>query len=325
MSWLRRAGLTVTAGGNALDLSQMQFKFQTTQMDVEGGYPPSTVIRVYNLSDETAKKVQKEYSDVILQAGYVDGDYGVIFKGTIKMIRRGRESQVDSYLEIIAADGDTARYAICNFTSSAGWKAADVAKRLSGTTEKFGVTVDPAGFENANATGGVVGIRGKVSWGLSFSRANDLAQANYGSFSIIDGKMVFTPLQGYRDGEIVKLNSNTGLISIPESTIQGIEAICLLNPKLRIGGRVQINNADINQTTVKEPGYPRFGDRPYFASVTADGIYRALVIEHTGDTRGQEWYSQLTCLALDPTAKPADAVAAYGDAGVPARASGATE
>ena len=314
--WIRKIGLTVTSGGKALDLSQLQIKFRTTQMDVDGGYPPGAEVRVYNLSDETAKQVQDEYKEVILQAGYVNGDYGVIFKGTIKMIRRGRLNAIDSFLDITAADGDQARFAIVNGSDAAGWKAADIAKRIDQATSQYGVNVDSAGL-----TGGVVGIRGKVSWGLAYARANDLANNNYGTYSIIDGKMVFTPLTGYQSGDVVVLNSNTGLIGVPEATIEGIDLTCLLNPKLRLGGRVKINNADINTTTVKEPGYPRFSDRPFFASTTADGVYRVLVIEHQGDTRDQEWYTQVTALALDGSASPGAAVSAYGDAGVPAKGS----
>jgi hypothetical protein len=314
--WIRKIGLTVTGGEKALDLSELQIKFRTTQLDMDGGYPPGAEIRIYNLSDETAKKVQDEFTEVILQAGYVNGDYGVIFKCTIKMIRSGRLNAIDSFLDIFAADGDQVRYAVANDTLAAGWKPPDVAKKLNDSTSPTGVQTDPAGL-----TGGVVGIRGKVMWGLAMNRANDLAVNNKGTYSIINGKLVFTPLTGYRAGEIVILNSNTGMIGVPEATLEGVEVACLINPKIQLGGRVQINNADINQTTVKEPGYPRFGSTPYYASVTADGIYRVLVIEHMGDTRGQEWYTFLTCLALDKSASPGESVSAYGSKGVPAKAS----
>lgn len=314
--YLRKVGLTVVTGEQALDLSEMHIQFNTTQMDVEGGYPPSAWIRVYNLTEETARQVQKEYQRVILQAGYEGGDYGAIFDGTIKHIRKGRLSAKDSFLDISAADGDLARYAVVNDTLKAGWNASSVARVINNQTQAKGLSVDEAGL-----TGGVTGIRGKVLFGLAFARADDLATNQDKTWSIVDGKMVFTSMTGYRAGEVVVLNAGSGLLGVPESTIEGIQARCLLNPKIKMGSRVQIDNGSINQTTVREAGFPRFGDRPFFASVTADGVYRVMVAEHVGDNRGQEWETQLVCLALDPSASPTEAVSAYGDAGVPAKAS----
>lgn len=314
--WLRKIGLTVTAGEKALDLSNMQVRFRTTQMDVEGGYPPGAYIRVYNLSDQTARQVSEEYQKVILQAGYEQGEFASIFEGTIKHIRRGRLNAVDAYLDILAADGDLARYAVLNKSLAAGWTSKDVAGAINDVTSPMGTPVDQSGL-----TGGVTGIRGKVLFGLAYAHAESLATTEASTWSIVDGKMVFTKLTSYRPGEAVVLNADSGMIGVPESTIEGIEVKCLLNPKIKMGTRVHIDNKSINTTTVKEPGFPRFGDRPYFATVTQDGFYRVCVVEHMGDTRGNEWYSSLLCLALDPSAPSGESVSAYGDKGVPFKAS----
>jgi hypothetical protein len=55
-------------------------------------------------------------------------------------------------------------------------------------------------------------------------------------------------------------------------------------------------------------GFPGITDIAYFANVTADGIYRVLVIEHNGDTRGNDWYTDMVALAVDPTRKPPEPV-----------------
>ncbi len=56
-----------------------------------------------------------------MQAGYESGAYGIIFKGTIKRIKTGRESAIDSFLEIMAADADEAfNFAFVNKTLAAG-------------------------------------------------------------------------------------------------------------------------------------------------------------------------------------------------------------
>lgn len=338
--WLRRIRLTlkgVDASGNGeqLDLSQMHITFSTQQMDVEGGTPPSAQITVYNLSDATTRKIQDEFSTVVLEAGYQNGNFGQIFKGTVALIRRGRMNAKDSFLQILAADGDAAlRFSVANASTPAGNGASyndATVKAVSNAMEKNGVKVDIKGVVTANALGGVTMIRGKVYWGLASLYANKYAKTTGATWVMNNGVMQFTDLSGYQDGEVVKLNSNSGMVGIPEATIEGIKVSCLLNPKIQIAGRVQIDNRDINTTQVNAPGYPQFGSAPFFASVTDDGLYRVLVVEHEGDTRGTPWYSNLTCLALDGTGKnvvkglagnQTGPAPTYPSQGVPARASG---
>jgi hypothetical protein len=92
------------------------------------------------------------------------------------------------------------------------------------------------------------------------------------------------------------------MIGTPRATDNGIIVRCLLNPLIQVGQRVQINNSDIFTTQVAQQGiYPNYGAQYYPATVTNDGMYRVLVIEHQGDTRGQDWFTELTCLAVDPS------------------------
>lgn len=313
--WIRRVGLTLTSGGKALDLSQLQIKFNTTQMDAQGGALPSARIRVYNLKDATVRQIQQEYTDVILQAGYINGNYGAIFTGTINMIRVGRLSTIDSYVDILATDGDIgSRYQLANVSLPPGSTPQQFADQVGKNMAKANLQVDTTGLAGAN----VVYIRGKTAWGLASVALENVATSNYGTYSVVNSVMKFNKLDGYAAGAAVVLNSGTGLIGVPESTVEGIELVCLLNPKLQLGGRIQINNADINQTTVKAAGYPTIGNLPFFAATAADGVYRALVIEHQGDTRGQEWYTNITALSLDGQSGK---VSPYGHQGVPAKGS----
>jgi len=101
----RKASMLLVQGDKALDLSDMHFRFKTVQEDAEA--PGNCEIRVWNLSEATIKTIRGEYTKVILQAGYDEAPFGVIFTGTIKQYRIGREPDaVNNYLDILAADGD---------------------------------------------------------------------------------------------------------------------------------------------------------------------------------------------------------------------------
>jgi hypothetical protein len=110
------------------------------------------------------------------------------------------------------------------------------------------------------------------------------------------------------------LTAKTGLVGVPEITDQGLICRCLLNPKIQVGNLVQLDNAGINDVTVKQQGFPDYTSINFFASTQADGFYRVICIEHQGDSRADAWYSVLTCLAADLSAGQAKAVQAYGPA-----------
>jgi hypothetical protein len=310
----RKATLIVAGGADGLDLSELHFKFQITAADTES--PNAAAIRIYNLSDATVKKITGknpvEFTRVVLQAGYESAAYGVIFDGTIKQFRRGRENATDSYLDILAAENDLEyNFGVCNTTLAAGSTPQERVGAIAG-----GLGVSPGYVSPLTSTGGTL-PRGKVLFGMARSLMRCEAATRGATWSIQSGKVNVVALDGYLPGEAVKLNTQTGLVGMPEQTEQGVKVRCLLNPKIKVGGLVQINNGDINQTSAA-PGqalpagqlmYDRRAGIQYPADVSSDGFYRVFVVEYAGDTRGQEWYCDLVCLAVD---KSSDKVKANG-------------
>jgi hypothetical protein len=65
-------------------------------------------------------------------------------------------------------------------------------------------------------------------------------------------------------------------------------------------GRRSINNS----SQVASQYYP--------ATVTHDGFYRVIAAEHVGDTRRNDWYTELTCMAADVSSPVALSVQSNG-------------
>jgi hypothetical protein len=317
--WKRKASLVLlpgplegnnpsayTPGGNTgLDLSELHFRFSIAQQDVES--PNNATIRVYNLNDDTIKKIRGEFSRVVVQAGY-EPQFGVIFDGTVKQFRTGRERNVDSYLDILAGDGDLGYN--FGFVNSAVAAGSTSAQRLSAIYKDLAPLGLTPGVQAA-ASGGTL-PRGKVLFGMGPALLRNETTNIGATWSIQNGKIDIIPLTGYKRGEVVNVNSQTGLIGMPEATSEGIVFRTLLNPRLIPGNVVQIDNKSINQTIQagKYPvAYNQYTGIQFLASVTDDGYYRLFVVEHSGDTRGQEWYSKIIALAADPTSLT---VKAYG-------------
>jgi hypothetical protein len=308
----------LTSTGTQPLFSGFHITFRVTHWD--SSTPNSLTLRIYNLSDETAQQIRKEFVQVILRAGY-PGNFGIIFKGTIQHInkgavnsdlmdldgvRSGNENATDTYLDVFASDGDEAyNWGIINTTLAAGYTPKEV-NAVLGQAMFLATTV-----QGADGTKFVIGElpdsipqpaapRGKVMFGMARDHAHVLSRTNAMSWSINGGVLQWLPFSAYRPGEAVVLTSRSGLIGVPQQTDQGIAVRTLLNPALGAGTRLQINNKSIMQAPQSQ-AYHAFNALP---SISEDGFYKILYVDHYGDTRGQEWYSDCICLAIDGTILP---------------------
>lgn len=289
--WLRACSLVVGGNsGSGLDLSELRITFKTKKGDMET--PNSAEINVYNLSEATASRIQREFTQVALSAGYV-GNSGLIFRGNIRQVRTWRENGVDTVLAILAADGDRAyNFATVNTTLAAGSLPADRVRVCQGSMADKGTE---AGY--TPDLGGQALPRGVVMYGMARQYMRDEAQNTGTDWSIQDGKVQMVPRKGYLPGQAVLLTHETGLIGTPEQTQEGITVRSLLLPNLRIGGRIKLDNKSVKrmQSPLKMAAgqtAPRLDD---------DGVYRILKVEFSGDTRGNDWYADMLCIGIDDT------------------------
>lgn len=283
----------------AIDLSALHFEFKTSNQDDES--PSNCSIRVYNVKQDTINQITKDdnFSRVVLQAGY-DGSIGVIFDGNIKQFRTGRLNQTDTYLDILAADGDLGyNFAVAGGSVAAGSPKDQIRNVIADAFKDYGVTLG----QDLSQTGGTL-PRGKVLFGMARTFMRQYAESRGSTWSIQNGQIQIIPLKGYLPNELVELNAATGLIGVPEQTIDGVKVVMLINPRIVIGGLVHINNKLVNQTYQQNPNnapipFNQWANPQFLANVSNDGYYRVYVAEHEGDTRGQKWYTNLTCLQVD--------------------------
>jgi len=296
----RKIGLIVFAGEDGLDLSAYKIEFSVQNADQES--PNNAVIRVYNLAPNTVKKIRGEFSQVVLNAGYEQGNYGVIFQGTIKQFKVGKLNSTDSFLDILAADGDISyNQGIVSATIAKGETPLTAIETIAkDLPDSQGVSTENLLIDKQH----VPSIRGTVLFGMARARLRNLASNLDASWSIQNGRVVFMDNTGYAEGEAVEINIASGQVGFPQQTDEGIKVSCLLNSRLRIGGLVHLNNSEIVQLLQQNPDaapipFNQWAGFQPLAPLSPDGFYRAYVVEHEGDTRGNAWYSHITCLAVD--------------------------
>jgi hypothetical protein len=282
--------------GNALAITQsLRIKFEIVK--TIGRTPNTCLLSIYNLTQDNEARVKGEFDEVVVNAGY-KGSSLLIFAGTIRHTSAYRDGN-DRILEIDAADGDfDLRNTIVNTAFRAGSTASDEIDHVISKFEK-------------TAKGHVIvsdtrRLRGKVVSGLASKIFDRIALENDAHWSIQDGNLVMVPVASTLPTEATVLRSDTGLLGAPEVDDKGIKATCLLNPALRVNGKVQIDNNDLKLKIQKEletkPGHTKVKTKKHrgdLARVDPDGVYKVYKLEHEGDTRGGDWKSTVYCVGLD--------------------------
>ena len=287
--WQRRAQLLIGQDdGQWLDVSELRIRFHVEQALV--GKPGHAVITVNNMANDTAQRIQREGAPVILQAGH-EGNAGLIFRGTAIQIRRGRESQTDTFLEITAIDGDVAyMYATVNVSMAAGWTHTDQLKELQKGMQAKGVDPGYTGELYQNKA-----VRGKALFGAVRDHMHDFSVSTGTEWAINMGKMNVVPVGGVLPDEAFLLTPDTGLIGMPTQSVDGVHVRALLNPCFRAGAQVKLQNSSIVMAQIN----PAYADVTYNAPIDLDGAYKIYSVSHTGDTRGNDYYTDMICTGLN--------------------------
>ncbi|EKC7686120.1 hypothetical protein OQB17_004670, partial [Salmonella enterica] len=236
-------------------------------------------------------------------------NYGLIFSGEIRYSVTGKDSPIDSYVLIQAADTDLAfATSITNQTLAAGYTTEDMFRLLMKDFEAKGATVG-----RTPVFPPTVFPRGRVLFGMTRHLMDNVAAQCGTTWQFVDGQLNMLPEGEYMHDAIV-LNSATGLIGMPQQTIgNGVNVRALINPNIRVNGLIQLDQASVYRTALSNNDIAMAGGRitdqntdgnitlsgttVQPASIATDGVYIVRGIMYTGDTRGQAWYMDMMCEA----------------------------
>lgn len=289
--YLRKLSLIVGNQSQAFELSDLHVRFEVKNATVQT--LKTLQARIFNVSDDLAKMIQNEFTSVKLSAGY-EGTIAQIFSGEITMVMRGKESATDTYVDITAQDGDKAfGWSTSSWTLGKGYTADDVYQHCLKDLSPYGVTAGYKPDFQANAAPDARTVHAQTRDVL-----RTLAEQQNCTWSIEDGKLNFIPIKGYLPGTVPQVNAASGMIGTPQQTIGGLVVKMLLNPSIRAGSKIQLNNRDIASLKLTD----KYQKAEVVPSFDADGFYRTFQVVHAGDSRGNTWYTDCVCAAVDGTA-----------------------
>ena len=279
--FIRKFGIVIGEGSKLLDVSQLRCVFNVEASTLHA--PTTAYLRVYNLSDATAMDALNLGTKLYISAGYRE-NFAQIFAGEITQAWKGRENGTDTFVDITAADSDHLyNFGFVNLTVAAGTDVIGRIGQIAGAVGlKFGTIQAPPGAAKL--------ARGRAYFGLARDHLTEEAASINAEWCIENGQLDVVNVGGYKPGDIPVITAATGMIGVPEQTELGISVRCLLNPFIKRNMRVQLDNKSIQQYAI-QPNVSAPVQAALVPTIATDGIYKVLYVNHNGDTRGQDWYS----------------------------------
>lgn len=270
--------------------------------------PNSARIKIYNLSPNTEREIILEGAQVVFKAGYKDNS-GVIFKGQVYQPLRNKEGATDYVLNLSCLDGDA--YLNLGFLSGTILSNQSRRKIASQILRDSSIELDSSTIDELPETNFVDGStphneRAKVVFGNPGKYLTNLSKMGNSTFYVDNNEgRFFNPLSTIGKDEAHLITMDTGMISSPQQIPYGVSVRCLLNPLIRLGDFIKIDNKSVIMSEMGMSG-------DYYAHLlNADGIYRVVKIDYVGDSHSNAWYCDITALTQVGLA-PALMAGSYG-------------
>jgi len=273
-----------------IDVSLLRCVFRT-QQTYQNKSAVCTLV-VYNMNAATEGEIIREGFQIRIEGGYEEGQYGEIFTGDILQVVRNREDGVDYRLEILAFRGvGIFDNNFTRLTMAAGSKPRDVVDAIAqNAREPIEVGEVSDGLEKAALP------RGKVLFGTPAKYLRDLTIGNDAYYwQGEDGKLtVKKPTDEIPEDQCLALTPATGLVGTPQYGDDGIHIKMLLDARVKLETLIKIDNELIRRQLVAlNLGDGSKSQTPQANQFDQDGEYAVYSVSHTGDTWGDEWYTDV--------------------------------
>lgn len=266
-----------------LEITGLRINFKIEKSLV--GYPNLGNIKIYNMSENSRKKIEEKSLKIQLSAGYEDTNVTLIFDGNIVNVVH-QKIGVDWVSEVFAADGvNILSTSTINKTLPAGTDTEQIYNELIGQMQGIskGVT---EGLKNC-LSGKRSLLRELQLSGNVKDWLDKIAKDCGFEYSVNDG-VIETTAVGFPLSDVspVVISQAGGMIGSPERSEVGINVKNLLLPELKLGRTIKVESI----TEQLNVGNLFFRKVP---AVRNDGIYRIDKITHIGDTHDNAWESQI--------------------------------
>lgn len=231
---------------------------------------------------------------VTLSAGYQgDGaNYGVIWDGYVLQVLWERENQTDFKITLNCIIGlDTLNRSPIIGAYGEALKQSDIVRKMANDCYH----PIPIGTISPNLSDKTL-PRGKVVFGNPRKYLSEIARDNNAQWwlgpkgALNMGKLT----TDIPDSPDLTYTPTTGLIGTPQQTQSGVNFRVLLNANVAVKNPpmvIKLDNTQIRQLMKQVGNLPP-------SILSQDGTYVVVGVAYHGDTRGQEWYTDVTGMLM---------------------------
>lgn len=241
--------------------------------------PNVAEVMINNLSEASRSAMGQKLTPVVIEAGYV-GSLGQIFSGYLTYASHTRQG-TEWVTHFQSGDGTIAlqQGRISDSLGPGATVLEAVKKAIDATGLGYGNALDE--IQKGNFKEGLTEFtKGLTLAGRAVDVLDDLLRTTGLEWSIQDGQV-----QVLRDGQpndpnATVLSPTSGMVGSPEIGDDGVVKIrALMQPALRPGSKIEVRSRGVN------------------------GFFRVQAVLHTGDSWGDDWYTDIEAKSLDTTSK----------------------
>lgn len=277
--------------------------YESLKVDFEVNYPGYegwyfSEFNIYNPTIETEKKIIQEGAEVYFYAGYSEGNYGQIFGGKVFQSLWTREHVTDFKLTLICMDGERLfRDNFVNFTLTEYTEQTlmnEIAGRshrkieVGKISELTGLTAEGVDLEPLP--------RGTTVFGSPSIPLREVVKSNGSQMFMLNDKLNVVRIDEAPQGDYIEVNTANGLVGTPCQVDYGVHFRTLLNPELALANPLKWVKLDMSQITIQQQKAV-FGQK-IVSKLPKDGYFKIGGVRHSGDTRGDEWYTDVIGYSL---------------------------
>jgi hypothetical protein len=280
-------------GDNAWSPEQLHVKFEVEQVFLATYW--SANITIYNLNAPTQQNMILFGMVVRLYAGYQsDQQPGLIFEGMVFQPMWETEGGVNAKLTLRCLVGLQTFQQVAYTTTPAGNNVRTLVANMAKSC-KLPLTVDIGDDVFADSD---PPTRATVFFGQPNELISSLA-TTFGASSWMTNQNA--QIQMWKTSDTVpelEYNSTNGLIGTAQMVQDGVQIKVLLDSRAQVLKQIKLpSNVVIRQQqwSPNPDTYPTF--------LSAGGEYTIAKIRHVGDTRGNEWYTEITAMVHNSQAR----------------------
>jgi hypothetical protein len=257
----------------------LHIKFDTTQATFQWQWCD---VIIYNLNAPTSQSLIQYGMTCQVEAGYMNGPYGTVFYGTIFQPLWEKENGVDWKLTLHCVVGMIeGSNNFIGHTVAGGVNQRDMVAQMIGQATTP-LQLDLSGMEDTD------NLTRATTY---FGQPNDLLQYAADSNDALtwfnDRKAYVLKLTEDNTVPEKEFGTDNGLIGTPQQTEFGVALRVLLQPDLVLRGQIKLKQSVAIKQMLRE-----IGTRP--SIITQDYRYIIGKLRHIGDSRGNDWYTEIT-------------------------------